>query len=378
MTLSISQYEALAQQIETMLVDLEGTTEHIGDEETRHRLVEGASKLAIRLEDPRETLRRTSFSHLQLPLAIVGVETKLFSILAAEDRPFHITELTDATGVDKSLLERLLRYYQATGMIAQVDDESFRATNVTRSLSDSDHADSLRWIMYWHVANCLSSAIHTDLPPFEWLAANPWAWQLAQVHMKAHRKGRPTFFDALDFEKRFAQDATSSTVLLVDIGGGTGSQTRTFRQRFPDLPGRVIVQDRPEVIANVKDDLEKANIEAEVYDMFKPQPIKGARVYYLRNIFQAWTDATGKDILLNAKAGLTDQSIIMIDEMVLPKRGARVQGAQHDMEVMAAVAGIERTKDQWEQLLNSAGLKMHEVVNYDEHFEDSVIIAGLN
>jgi hypothetical protein len=30
-------------------------------------------------------------------------------------------------------------------MIAQDDDENFRATNVTRSLSDSDHADSLRW-----------------------------------------------------------------------------------------------------------------------------------------------------------------------------------------------------------------------------------------
>jgi hypothetical protein len=41
-------------------------------------------------------------------------------------------------------------------------------------------------------------------------------------------------------------------------------------------------------------------------------------------------------------------------------------------------AGIERTKDQWERLLNSAGLKMLEVVNYDKHFEDSVIIAGLN
>ena len=42
--------------------------------------------------------------HLQLPLAIIGVETKLFSSLAAEPRPFHITELADRTGVDANLL----------------------------------------------------------------------------------------------------------------------------------------------------------------------------------------------------------------------------------------------------------------------------------
>ena len=63
----------------------------------------------------------------------------------------------------------------------------------------------------------------------------------------------------------------------------------------------------------------------------------GARVYYLRNIFHAWTDATCKEILLNAKAGLTEESIIMIDEIVLPNRGATVQGAQQDMEVMVSV-----------------------------------------
>ena len=96
--------------------------------------------------------------------------------------------------------------------------------------------------------------------------------------MKVQRQGRPTVFDALDFEMRFIQEATKSTIMLVDVGGGTGAQARTFRKRFPDLPGRVIVQDRPEVIANVKDDLAKVNVEAEVYDMFKPQTIKGKLV----------------------------------------------------------------------------------------------------
>lgn len=84
------------------------------------------------------------------------------------------------------------------------------------------------------------------------------------------------FYDALDFEKRFGQNSTSSTVLFVDVGGSTGPQSLTLRKRFPDLPGRVIIQDRPEVVEQAKAQLaSSANIEAEVHDIFTPQPIKG-------------------------------------------------------------------------------------------------------
>lgn len=34
---------------------------------------------------------------------------------------------------------------------------------------------------------------------------------------------------------------------------------------------------------------------------------------------------------------MTDQSVILIDEIVLPERNATAQGAQHDMEVMICV-----------------------------------------
>ena len=97
-----------------------------------------------------------------------------------------------------------------------------------------------------------SSVIHTNKHPYGWLADNPWALELAQANMRIQREGRPLFFNALEFEKRFAHNATSSTVLFVDVSGSTGPQSRTLRQRFPDLPGRVLLQDRPEVIERTK------------------------------------------------------------------------------------------------------------------------------
>lgn len=121
-----------------------------------------------------------------------------------------------------------------------------------------------------------TSSIPTDSGPFEYLAENPWALKLSQAHMKIHWEGRPVFFDALDFAKRFGQDTNSSTVLFVDVGGSTGSQALALRERHPDLPGRVLLQDRPEVVEQAKSQLpSSAKIEVEVYNIFTPQPIKG-------------------------------------------------------------------------------------------------------
>lgn len=122
----------------------------------------------------------------------------------------------------------------------------------------------------------LTSSIPTDKTPFEMLAEDPRALELSQAHMRFHREGRPVFFDALDFEKRFGQDTSSSSVLFVDVGGSTGSQSLILRQRCPDVPGRVIVQDRPEVVAQARAQLpSSARIEVEVHNIFAPQPIKG-------------------------------------------------------------------------------------------------------
>lgn len=78
--------------------------------------------------------------------------------------------------------------------------------------------------------------------------------------MRVRREGRPLFFDALSFEERFAQNADSETILFVDIGGSTGPQSRELRKRFPDLKGRVLLQGRPEVVAQAKEELKAKGI----------------------------------------------------------------------------------------------------------------------
>lgn len=127
-----------------------------------------------------------------------------------------------------------------------------------------------------HIPTAWNKAFQTGQHPFQWFVDNPWAKELGLVHMRIQREGRPLCFDGLNFEERFCQGATTSTILFVDVGGSMGPQCVAFRQRYSNLAGRVIVQDRPEVIEKAKLELsDSANIEAEAYDFFTPQLIKG-------------------------------------------------------------------------------------------------------
>lgn len=62
-------------------------------------------------------------------------------------------------------------------------------------------------------------------------------------------------------------------VLLVDVGGGTGQNLQDFRGKYPRLRGRLILQDKPEVIKTAIG-LDQS-IKAMAYDFFTEQPVKG-------------------------------------------------------------------------------------------------------
>lgn len=72
MSLNSTQYEALAEQIESILQDPETATAQISDEKTRRRLVEGGRKLATSLEQPEDTLRRIGYSVCRLLSLFMG------------------------------------------------------------------------------------------------------------------------------------------------------------------------------------------------------------------------------------------------------------------------------------------------------------------
>ena len=60
--------------------------------------------------------------------------------------------------------------------------------------------------------------------------------------------------------------------IFVDVGGGFGHQAIGFQQKYPNLKGRIIVQDVPPVLEHVQ---LPEGIEKQPLNFFEGQPIKG-------------------------------------------------------------------------------------------------------
>ena len=65
----------------------------------------------------------------------------------------------------------------------------------------------------------------------------------------------------------------SDTVVLVDVAGGRGHDLEAFRKRFPQGKGKLVLEDLPAVIDDVKNINEE--IVLQKYDFFQPQLVQG-------------------------------------------------------------------------------------------------------
>ena len=68
-------------------------------------------------------------------------------------------------------------------------------------------------------------------------------------------------------------------VLVVDVGGGRGHEISKFHRQFPNLTGKLIVQDRPETITSFNPNLD--NIIFMSHDFFTEQSVKGEPYFLL-------------------------------------------------------------------------------------------------
>ncbi|KAL9034644.1 MAG: hypothetical protein Q9180_005290 [Flavoplaca navasiana] len=193
-------------------------------------------------------------------------------------------------------------------------------------------------------------------------------------YMAGHRRGRPNWMDA-DFYP--VQDARkdikldSDTPILVDIGGGKGHDVMEFKKKFPSLPGRLIVQDLPNTIQRVASTHQ--GIEFRPHDFFPPQPIKGARFYYLHCVLHDWTDDDCRKIIGELKKTMTrGYSKLLIHNNVVPNQNAPWFMTGLDILLMTLVATSERSEKQWRDLLSSAGLIVVNSWNHPEGTESLI------
>lgn len=159
-------------------------------------------------------------------------------------------------------------------------------------------------------------------------------------------------------EKLRLSNPDASAILLVDIGGNVGHDLINFQKKFPDLPGRLVFEDLPGVVA-AAGDLPKG-IEGVGHDFFQPLPpaLRNAKAYYLRQILHDWPDKQARQILENVREAMANGSILLINETIMPDDNVALYQAELDMLMMGVLASLDRTAGQLEELLDSAGFRL--------------------
>ena len=124
-------------------------------------------------------------------------------------------------------------------------------------------------------AGPFQQALRTNLPAFEYWATLPGVLQTFNTYMTGNQSSRPSWIDWYPIEERLLRGikVDDNAVVMIDIAGGQGHYLAAFRDRFPYVKGRFILQEVPDVIDDIPN--LDSSIESMKYDMFEPQPVKG-------------------------------------------------------------------------------------------------------
>jgi len=95
----------------------------------------------------------------------------------------------------------------------------------------------------------------------------------------------------------------------------------------------------------------------------------------MRMIIHDYPDEKAIALLKITAEAMSKDSVLIIDELVIPNKGAHGHAMQFDMTMLASLSSIERTDRQWDALLDAAGFTILEKKPYAPTGESVIVIA---
>jgi O-methyltransferase domain/Dimerisation domain len=273
-------------------------------------------------------------------------------------------EVAEREGSAPNATFRLMRACVALGLLTADADGRFGATPLLRTLG-KDTPGSLR-----DLALAMTQ-------PSQWLPLNEFVSSVRTGECRVSTALGMDFFDYLEQHPAqarefsaglatttdlWAADAakvidTSNVSLAVDVGGATGSLLNLLQEANPMLHG--VVFDRPNIVDDAVEQIARRGFEerTEVVggDFFESVP--PADLYLLKFILHDWDDERCIRILQRCREAMTTGGKIAIVEMVVGELSDPGFGAVMDINMLAASPGQERSLDEYDALLGSAGLR---------------------
>lgn len=287
----------------------------------------------------------------------------------------NLAELAIATDSHKEPLGRLLRALTTIGVFREVSHDTFMHTPMSLLLR-SDNPDSLKGAieMFGNEQYCafsnLEHSIRYNEPGFKKFYGEEF-WGYHDNHVEAQNEFNSAMRGLSKLVDRAISedyDGFGKFLTICDIAGGTGALLMGVLSDRPHLSG--ILFDLPAVIQVAKSAWEEvpfANrtelVEGSFFDAASIP--KGADAYIVKQILHDWNDEKAVEILRNIRSAMHSNSTLLIaDRLVEPGGFVDTQGTQFaDLLMLNNFGAKERTKSNFEKILNQANFKLKRIVH---------------
>lgn len=117
---------------------------------------------------------------------------------------------------------------------------------------------------------------------WDWLPKNPDYLDSCNTFMEGDRGSRPSWLEWFPVQERIIDGfkGGETDVLFVDVAGGRGHDLAAFKKKFPDAPGRLVLEDLKHVLDESV--VEDVKIERQPFDLFNAQPVQGILHHHVK------------------------------------------------------------------------------------------------
>ncbi|KAI1471878.1 S-adenosyl-L-methionine-dependent methyltransferase [Daldinia caldariorum] len=359
-------------------------TESFDSESERLRLSNAILSTLRKVQSPWDIASTHGFVNPTIAASVKTlIDARVFTKWVEQgSKPLRVDEFAELTGVDAVLLSRLLRHIAAQHLITFVGEDTYASTPWALSLGTDPAIASIYGTFYHELIAPLALSLPSYLGGtgfknpndekdgnfqrvhgkgsslYGFVGASPLRSKEFADVMKCHARGSILPWTEVYDTYQIVMGAKMDRPLVVDVGGSKGHDLEKFHQKYPDIPkGSLVLQDIPEVVEGLTVD---PAISVCPHDFFTPQPVKGARAYYLHIVLHNWPDHKAAEILKNiADAMEPGYSKILIYEDVISMRELSIQVTFPDMTMMALCSSAERFENDWHRLVGGVkGLKI--------------------
>ncbi|KAL4955512.1 S-adenosyl-L-methionine-dependent methyltransferase [Aspergillus filifer] len=362
-----------ANDLLTAINSIKGAAPGSLTESDRRALLEACADLRSTIESPMETTMRVSNSIYDTAALITAINMGLFDAAVEQSTPtFNVDQIASETKADPLLILRIMRMLVGMRIFTEKGLQTYEVTPIAKAyvtgspfkdiaIHLSSHAPVPAMLPNYFLENGYTSPVDTLNGPFQYGMRTDkqyFEWVAPQPRLQA----------ALNtpVAEKLAVSNPSTDVVIVDVGGNRGVDLASFRTRFPPsvLPGRAILQDQAAIIEKARTETQHdpaLAIEMQGHNFFAPQPVKGAKAYYLRLVIHDWPDKQAIEILSRIRDAMSEDSVLLLNETLVAEEGVSLYDAWMDMTMLALMSSLNRTETQWKTLLEKAGFELVKV-----------------